>query len=121
MNKILCGLCFILLLSSGCDNKNSTAQTEFDESKIYFFYHDRCPYCHDAMDFLNTNYPTLPVTMVNVYNDGGLDLLKRCADKFELGQNIGTPLLCMGKHYIMGWSETSPRQFDNYVRLFLKK
>lgn len=108
MNKILYGLSLILLLVSGCDNKKTIAQPEIDESKIYFFYHDRCPYCHDALDYLNANYPDLQLTMVNVYNEGGFDLFKRCANKFELGPNIGTPLLCMGDHYIMGWSETAP-------------
>ncbi len=120
MNKLLYGLCFILLVLSGCNNQESPVQPKIDESKIYFFYHDKCPYCHDALDFLNTNYPDLPITMVNVYNDGGFDLFKHCADKFKLGPNIGTPLLCMGDNYIMGWSKDTPQKFNNYVQPFLK-
>lgn len=111
----------ILLLLCCCDNATSNKQqtATLQNNKIYFFYYNECPYCHHAMDYVNRKYPELNVTMVNIYHNGGYDLFTKCAAKFNLGRNIGTPLFCMGDNYLMGWSPASEKTFDTYVEEFL--
>lgn len=119
MRKIFYLFALVLLFAGGCDARKENAPALADD-KIYFFYYNECPYCHDAMDYMNAEYPRLKVTMVNIHNPGGYELLLKCAEKFKLGCNVGTPLFCMGDRYLMGWSEESPRQFDEYVRPYLQ-
>ena len=40
-------------------------------------------------------------------------------NRFNLPKdNLGTPLICMGDHYIMGWADTDRVKFDSYVQKF---
>ncbi len=114
---------FMVVLLCGCgENSQSTeniAESEIADNKIYFFYYNGCPYCHHALDYMNEKYPDLKIVMVDIYKDGGFDLFKKCADKFNLGREIGTPLFCMGDQYIMGWSKGTEKQFDDYVKPFV--
>lgn len=120
MRKFIFPVFAFLFLICSCDKQdNKTQAHELADNKIYFFYYNECPYCHDAMEYMNKKYPDLKVTLVNIYNNGGFELFKACAAKFNLGKNIGTPLFCMGNNYIMGWSDNSARQFDDYVKPFL--
>lgn len=118
MRKIFC-LLLLLMLTAACKEPPAKTDSTLADNKIYFFYYNECPYCHDALDYLTQKYPNLKVTMVNIHNPGGYELLLRCAKKFKLGNNVGTPLFCMGDRYLMGWSPQSPRQFDRYVQPFL--
>lgn len=61
------------------------------------------------------------MTMVNVGNPGGFNLMVKCARKFNLGDRIGTPLFCMGRKHLMGWAPQNERKFDMYVRPFVKE
>ncbi len=119
MRQIFFLFALVLLFVGGCDTQKEKINTLADD-KIYFFYYNECPYCHDAMDYMNAKYPQLKVTMVNIHNPGGYKLLMQCAEKFKLGNSVGTPLFCMGDKYLMGWSENSTRQFDEYVRPYLQ-
>lgn len=127
MKKLFLALAAVALMVSACDNKSENAQTStqvvdkrINPSKVYFFYYDACPFCHDALDYVNNKYPKLELTMVNISNKPGYDLFVKCANKFNLGRNIGTPLFCMGNKHLMGWSPHSEKDFDNYIKPFLK-
>lgn len=127
MKKLFLALAAVVMMLSACDNKteNSQASTQvvdktISPNKVYFFYYDACPYCHDALDYVNEKYPNLELTMVNISNKPGYDLFVKCANKFNLGRNIGTPLFCMGNKHLMGWSPQSEKDFDKYIRRFLK-
>ena len=130
MKKILCSLFVALAVLSGCDTQTASPQTadaketinkDLADNKIYFFYYNECPYCHLAIDYMNKNYPNLDITMINIHNPGGYELIVKAAKKYKLGRNVGTPLFAMGKNYIMGWDESSsPDQFKEYVKPFLK-
>ena len=123
MRKIFTLLFLTLFITAGCDGQGNAASVKEDgglaDNKIYFFYYNECPFCHDAMDYINAKYPNLEITMINIHNPGGYELLVECARKFNLGRNVGTPLFCMGNKYLMGWSDESPRQFDEYVKAYL--
>ncbi len=123
MKKIFFSLFVLIAVLCGCDNQTSNNQavkTSLSDDKVYFFYYNECPYCHEAMDYINQKYPNLPITMVNIHNAGGYKLLIECAKKYNLGNNVGTPLFAMGSKYMMGWSADSPKQFDEYIKPYLK-
>ena len=65
MRKIFYLFALALLFAGGCDARKENAPVLADD-KIYFFYYNECPYCHDAMDYMNAEYPRLKVTMVNI-------------------------------------------------------
>ncbi len=117
MRKLLAALSVLILFASGC--KDKPADTELAANKIYLFYSNSCPHCHDALEYINQKYPNLKISMVNVANTEGRELLFRCAQKFKLGRTIGTPLFCMGDNHIMGWSTEKQNQFDQLVKPFL--
>ena len=118
MRKICLTLFAVVLLVCGCGKKIETAALE--DGKIYFFYYNECPYCHDAIDYIDRQYPNLNMAMVNIHVGNGFELFKACGEKFRLGNSIGTPLFCMGDKYLMGWSENNARKFDEYVKPYLK-
>lgn len=117
MKKLLALFLLLPLFTAACKNSD----TDIRPDKVYFFYSDTCPHCHDALDYINQKYPDLQLTMVNVANQGGYDLFTRCAAKFKLGRRIGTPLFCMGDNYIMGWAPQYQSRFDNYIKPFLRQ
>ena len=122
MKKFLLSLiCVVSLLSACQEHQNTQSSTEISADKIYFFYSNSCPHCHDAIAYLNKNHPDLKLSMENVSTQRGYELLFKCAEKFNLGNRIGTPLFCMGDKYIMGWSDNNAAQFEEYVKPYLNK
>ena len=89
LSAVLVAAAFCL---GGCAEKSA-----IQSDKIYFFYSETCPHCHDAEAYL----------------------FVKCAEKFNLGQRIGTPLFCMGDNYLMGWAPEYENRFDAYARPFL--
>ena len=70
---------------------------------------------------MNEKYPNLEMKLINIRQSReNFELLLKCAKKFNIGNNLGTPLICMGDNYIMGWSEEQQKQFDEYVKDFIK-
>lgn len=118
--KKLFSICAAALLFLGaCDNASKQTE-EIAPDKIYFFFSNTCPHCHDALNYLNQKYPNLEISMTNVGNPEGFELFIKCARKFNLGNQIGTPLFCMGENHLMGWSPESEKEFDEYVKPFIK-
>lgn len=117
MKKILSLLLIIPLFLGACSSKEDEL---LDSDKVYFFYSNSCPHCHHALDYINQKYPNLQLSMINVGSPEGYDLLVRCAQEFKLGNQIGTPLFCMGDKYIMGWSQEHEVKFDEYIKPYLK-
>lgn len=128
-NIVFASLAAVLMLT-GCekasDKQSAETQTatqdvsqqQLDSDKIYFFYSNTCPHCHDALEYLNNKYPDLELTMVNVGTPDGYNLLIESARKFNLGNMIGTPLFVMGDNHLMGWAPEYEAKFDAYVRKF---
>ena len=105
-----------------CDEntaQNTNALKEISANQIYFFYQTSCPHCHHAASYINGKYPNLKMINLDVRQQGNYNLFMKCAQKFKLPQNtLGTPLICMGDHYIMGWADTDRVKFDSYVQKF---
>ncbi len=117
MKKWLGLLTVILLFTAAC---GPTPQNQISNDKIYFFYSNSCPHCHEALEYINKKYSDLPISLVNVANPKGYDLFIACAQKFNLGNQIGTPLFCMGDNHLMGWAPEYESRFDQYARPFMK-
>lgn len=119
MKKIFYLLICSVFFVAACDGKTSKPQKEPAPDKVYFFYSNSCPHCHDALEYINAKYPDLKLSMVNVGNSEGYDLLIKCARDFRLGSRIGTPFFCMGSQYLMGLSPEIADRFDEKVKPFL--
>ncbi len=100
--------------------KENNKEITLSNNNIYFFYYNQCPYCHDAINYINSQYPDLKLTMINIHTPEGYKLLVKCAKKYNLYPNIGTPLFAIGDHYIMGWSDSNAKKLDKYIKPFLK-
>lgn len=116
MKNILITLITSLFLITGCNEDNA----EISKNKAYLFYSQTCPHCHEAREYINKKYPNLDITQIDVASKEGQSLLFKCAEKFNLGKNIGVPLFCLGDKHIMGWSNSYKIKFDAYIRPFLK-
>ncbi len=90
------------------------------DDKVYFFYSETCPHCHDAQAYISKTYPNLKMERVDVATPEGYNLFLTCAKKFNLGNMIGTPLFCMGDKHMMGWAPAFEKKFDAYVKPFLE-
>lgn len=99
----------------GCAEKSAAVQND----RLYFFYADTCPHCHEAEAYIRQKHPGLKMEKVDVQTPQGYALFVKCAEKFNLGQRIGTPLFCMGDNYLMGWAPEYTSRFDAYAQPFL--
>lgn len=115
MKKLL--ILFVCLLGiTGCEQKDSV---KLEQDKVYFFYQETCPHCKTAIDFINKTAPDLDLQIHEV-NGHGRPLFLECVHKFDLSyDNIGTPLICMGNDYIMGWSDENAEQFQQLIVPFM--
>ncbi len=122
MKKIFMVLCLAVAFLGGCGEKENSANVnEQPKEVISFFYSNTCPHCHEALKYVNANYPDLRMNMVNVATKQGQNKLIECARKFNLGNRVGTPLFCMGDKYIMGWADGFGARFDEYIKPFLNE
>lgn len=122
MKKILTALASIFMLFglASCDKDQiSASPAQISNNQIYFFYQNTCGHCHHAAQYISQRHPGLKMVNVDVRTPEGFNLFLKCAQKFNLNQNsLGTPLICMGSHYIMGWSDEDANRFDSYVQRF---
>lgn len=109
-NLVLSVAASIVLVGCGADNAK-----KLNPEKIYFFYQSTCPHCHHALEYINRTAPDVELEMIQV-DGSGRDLFIQCVEKFDLPRDaIGTPLICMGDNYLMGWSQEYEVRFDEYV------
>lgn len=118
MKKIIfCLYCVFCVFLTSCA-KNSEV---LDDSKIYFFYQISCPHCHDAAKYIKEEYPDLKMVSKDIKYPGNFNLFQKAVKKYNIGNTAGTPLICLGDKYIMGWSEKNRVLFDKYVESYLEK
>ncbi len=116
MKKVLLAIFVGLFLLSGCGKKEALSS-----DKIYYFYSESCSHCKEASAYISQHYPDLEMIKVDVTTKAGYDMIIKCAQKFKLGNRIGTPLFCMGDRYIMGWSDRDAAKFNAYIKPYLDK
>lgn len=88
-----------------------------NENEIYMFYQPTCPHCHTASGYIARKHPDISIRMENIQqNPESRKLFEKCAEKFNIDKReLGTPLICMGNNYILGWSKNAGIQFDSYL------
>lgn len=111
MKKLFCLLFGGMLALSGCEKKSQP-----DPDKIYLFYSQQCPHCHDAMEYIAQNHSGLAIEYMDIANTKERRMLFEFAEKFKIGDRIGTPFFVMYGNPMMGWSPRKAEQFDRYVR-----
>ena len=62
----------------------------------------------------------MQIEKFDIANSDARNLFIKCAKKFNLGNNLGTPLICLGDNYVMGWSKRNEKKFDRLIKPFLK-
>lgn len=96
------------------------ASAELAKDRIYFFVYKNCAYCKVADKYMKKNYPKLEIDKIDIAGVDNTLLFLECAGKHGLDEMTGTPLICIGDHYIKGWGKDAPAQFDAYVKPLLK-
>lgn len=106
-------MCVAVMVMSGCSRENLSDDT------VYMFYQTSCPHCHDAEKYIMEKYPNLAISGKDIKYPGNRRLFEDALQKYKITGAAGTPLILLGKHYIMGWSSEKAVQFDAYVKPFL--
>ena len=90
-------------------------------SEIYVFVQKTCPHCQAAEAYLDKSYSNVSIQIRDISQSENRALFFACAEKFGLSKwSLGTPLFCIGNHYIMGWGPEEQAKFDAYVKDFFK-
>lgn len=110
----LCG-CAMLFLSA-C--KERTDIVSLSENEVYFFYQQSCPHCHHAADYIKENHPDLAVKSLDIRMPGNMRLFEDAVKTYKITGTTGTPLICFGKNYIMGWGSEDPKRLDSYAEKY---
>ncbi|MCM1324453.1 MAG: hypothetical protein NC218_10030 [Acetobacter sp.] len=111
---------FLYILVCILFSTNLYADDELAKDKIYFFTHTGCPYCEMAEKHIAQNRSNAAIEVISIDKPEGFYLFKKCAEKFKLGKNIGTPLFCIGDEYLMGWSTENQQRFDELSSKFIQ-
>ena len=120
MKKIYLTLFLILMLF--CCKGFAGIEQLISPDQIYVFTQATCSHCWAAEDYLKEEYPDLKIQKRDIADSKNLNLFFACAAKFKLDKTqLGTPLFCMGDHYIMGWGRSERKLFEEYVEEFLPK
>ena len=101
----------MILVSCGKGNEVATLSQE----RVYFFYQETCAHCHTAAEYIKEKHPQLKIKALDIKMPGNRRLFDQAARDYGLGNMVGTPLICFGKNYIMGWGDDAPQQFDKYA------
>lgn len=120
--KNVIGIIFVLLsvcLLTVCRSESNIKS--LSKKEIYFFYQETCPHCHTAAQYIKDKYPQLKINSRDIKLPGNWALFKEAVQTYEIRGRAGTPLICFGEHYIMGWGLKDSDVFDYYVQPYLKK
>ncbi len=122
MKKIFILLCGLVVLFVWFFSKatQAVAVDEIRDDEIYVFVQKGCRHCTAAEEFLKKKYPDLKVQIRDISETNNRMMFFGCGAKFGLNRSsMGTPLFCMGKNHILGWSYDNEKAFNEYVRDFL--
>ena len=117
MKNFIGGVLICLGIALGFFTFGCSGEATLDANTIYFFTKPGCPYCEKAEDYIKQKHPDLAVEYKNVKEVSARNLMLVCAEKFDLPTNqLGTPLICMGNEYLLGWGPKAPDQFERALK-----
>ena len=114
---IALGILGIIFLAS-CHSEDDI--TELSKQQVYFFYQQTCPHCHTAAKYIKNKYPDLKIISRDLKLPGNRKLFKDAVTQYKIRGSAGTPLICFGEHYIMGWGPKDKELFDYYIQPYLQ-
>lgn len=118
LNVAICA-CVALLISACGDSADNIKN--LSKEQIYFFYKESCPHCHEAAEYIKEKYPHLQIKGLNVKMPGNQKLFIQAVKTYRIGAMAGTPLICFGNEYIMGWGKDSSARFDELSKPYIKE
>lgn len=115
LKKFLAGvLAYVALLTVACGRGDDITSLSKDE--VYFFYQDTCPHCHEAADYIKKQHKNMRIKPLDIKMPGNRRLFEQAVRSYDIGQIAGTPLICFGKRYIMGWGDDDVARLDEYAK-----
>ena len=114
----VCICCAAVLVLSACNKKNTNGIETLSQNEVYFFYQENCPHCHDAAAYIKEKHPNAKIKSLDIKMPGNKRMFQAAVRSYKVGFGAGTPLICFGENYIMGWGETAPQQFDVLVKSY---
>ena len=130
----LCGLLCVIACNSEEPKNETTPDTantaaaesgeksiiDLSVSEVYFFYQETCPHCHDAAAYLHENHPDAKIKALNIKMPGNMKLFTEAVKTYKIGNTAGTPLICFGRNYVMGWSDEDKKMLDMWIKAYTK-
>ncbi len=109
MSVFVCGALFLSACNKSDDVKN------LSKEEVYFFYQQTCPHCHTAADYIKAKHPNMRIKALDIKMPGNRRLFDKAVKGYKVGTVAGTPLICFGDKYIMGWSDDDAPRLDEYA------
>ena len=100
------------MMLASCGKSDSVEALSQDQ--VYFFYQETCAHCHTAAEYIKAKHPQLKIKALDIKMPGNYKLFEQATRDYDVGNVAGTPLICFGKNYIMGWGDDAPGLFDKY-------
>lgn len=103
-----------LLCVAACDDGDEVINLSKEEA--FFFFQEGCSHCHVAADYVKEHHPDMRIKALDIKMPGNRRLFERAIKNYKIKGAAGTPLICFGQNYIMGWSDVDPIRFDEYAK-----
>ena len=115
----VCICCAGVLMLAACNKKDTGDIKTLSQDEIYFFYQENCPHCHDAAAYIKEKHSNAKIKSLDIKMPGNKRMFQAAVRSYKVGFGAGTPLICFGDHYIMGWGPNDKQLFDYYARPYL--
>lgn len=114
---------FAMIGQTSCLKDFETSDISVKEKSretVYFFHLPTCSYSKAAKQYIEKNYPNVPVNFIDISKEENDDILKVAMKEYGIGKNVSTPLICLGVNHIEGWDFNEEKRLDIYIQSYLK-
>jgi len=114
---VLGGIFFLLIRA----RENALLQ-ELPPNTLIVFSQKGCGHCHQALDYLNTEFktrrPNIPVQILDVGDKQNLAKLWTLLRRKKIpSDNVGTPVLVWNGRVHIGWDDQMPERLNRIIRI----
>lgn len=94
--------------------------------KEIIIFSQPCPSCETFKSFCETDlkreFPEICVKTIDLKDRKNIALLNKYIDFYDIrSKYIGTPLIFVGSHYLIGWSPDDKKRLYFYINEYLKE
>ena len=94
----------------------------FAAEKEVIIFSQPCHFCElmkkDLDGSIIADNPDIKFTILDIREEDNIQKLRELAAEHNLKGSIGTPLLFIGKNYMMGWGPNAAEQLQKYIDEF---